>query len=458
MDATVQSWERRELGSFFHTFSDLASLREDGPAIVEKGDGAYIFDTAGKRYFEGNSGLWNMTLGFSETRLAAVAARQYTQFPGYHTFFGRNSKPTVALAERMLELAPVPMSRVFFTNSGSDANESVIKLLWMMWAAEGQPRRRKLLTRKNAYHGATVMASALTGKDYVRAFGLPNAEIVTLDCPHSWRFALPGESDEDYSARLAARLEQQILAEGPETIAGMFAEPVMGAGGVIVPPDGYFRMIQPVLQRYGIPLVADEVICGFGRTGHLWGAQAVGLRPDIIVASKSMSAGYFPMGAVMLSADMDKRATAACELWEEFPHGYTTGGHPVGCAISLEAIRIITEEGILDNIRAVGPVFQAGLRTLAEHPMVGEARGLGLMGALEMVADKKTKTAYAGEYRVGDRIAKAARDLGFIIRPLGASVVLAPPFIATLDQIGQLLDVLKQILDDVHADVSRHHA
>jgi 4-aminobutyrate--pyruvate transaminase len=458
MDTAMQSWERRELGSFFHTFTDLASLREDGPAIVDKGEGAYVFDTAGKRYFEGNSGLWNMTLGFSETRLAEAAARQYAQFPGYHTFFGRNSKPTVALAERMLELSPVPMSRVFFTNSGSDANESVIKLLWMMWAAEGQPQRRKLLTRKNAYHGATVMASALTGKDYVRAFGLPNADIITLDCPHSWRFALPGESDEEYSARLADRLEQQILAEGPETIAGMFAEPIMGAGGVIVPPDGYFRMIQPVLQRYGIPLIADEVICGFGRTGNLWGSQTVGLKPDIIVASKSMSAGYFPMGAVMLSADIDRRATAASEIWEEFPHGYTTGGHPVGCAISLEAIRIITEDGVLENIRKVGTVFQAGLRKLAGHPMVGEARGVGLMGALEMVSDKKSKAAYAGEFRVGDRIAKAARELGFIIRPLGASVVLAPPFISTQEQIEQLLDVLQQILDDVHAGIGKRAA
>ncbi|QND53311.1 aminotransferase class III-fold pyridoxal phosphate-dependent enzyme [Phyllobacterium sp. 628] len=458
MDTTVQSWERREVGSFFHTFSDLASLREDGPAIVEKGEGAYIVDTAGKRYFEGNSGLWNMTLGFSETRLAEVAARQYAEFPGYHTFFGRNSKPTVALAERMIALAPVPMSRVFFTNSGSDANESAIKLLWMMWAAEGQPQRRKLLTRKNAYHGATVMAAALTAKDYNRAFGLPSAEIVTLDCPHSWRNALPGESDEEYSARLASRLEQQIIAEGPETIAGMFAEPIMGAGGVIVPPHGYFRMIQPVLKRYGIPLVADEVICGFGRSGNLWGSQTVGLEPAIIVASKSMSAGYFPMGAVMLSADIDKRATAASEMWEEFPHGYTTGGHPVGCAISLEAIRIITEEGVLDNIRKVGPLFQAGLRKLAEHPMVGEARGVGLMGALEMVADKKTKTAHAAEYRVGDRIAKAARDLGFIIRPLGASVVLAPPFISTQEQIEALLDVLQRILDDVHSGICKHAA
>lgn len=451
MNGAAQSWERRELGSFFHTFTDLASLREDGPVVIERGEGPYIFDTTGRRYFEGNSGLWNMTLGFSEARLSDAAARQYDQLSGYHTFFGRNSKPTIALAERMLELAPRPMSRVFFTNSGSEANESVVKLLWLIWAAEGQPGRRKLLTRKNAYHGATVMASALTGKGYVEAFGLPNADIVMLDCPHTWRFAMPGESDEEYSARLAGRLEATIIAEGPETIAGMFAEPIMGAGGVIVPPEGYFRQIQPVLRKYGIPLIADEVICGFGRTGRLWGSQAVGLEPDIIVASKSMSAGYFPMGAVMLSDDIDRRATAASEAWEEFPHGFTTGGHPVGCAISLEAIQLIAEGGALENVQAVGELFQMGLRRLTEHPLVGEARGMGLMGALEMVSDKKTKAAFPGELRIGELIAKAARERGFIIRPLGSSVVLAPPFISTRNQIEELLDVLKQVLDEVQA-------
>ncbi|HEV7250147.1 MAG TPA: aminotransferase [Shinella sp.] len=454
MTIAAQSWERREATSFFHTFTDLPSLKADGPVIIDHGDGPYIVDTAGRRYFEGNSGLWNMTLGFSEQRLSDAALRQYREFPGYHTFFGRNTKPTVELAERMLALAPVAMSRVFFTNSGSEANESIVKLLWMMWAAEGKPQRRKLLTRKNAYHGATVMASALTGKDYVKAFGLPGPEVVTVDCPHAWRFGLPGESDEEFAARLAANLESRILQEGPETIAGMFAEPVMGAGGVIVPPATYFARIQPILKKYGIPLIADEVICGFGRTGSLWGAEAVGQEPDIIVASKSMSAGYFPMGAVMLSTDIDRRATAASEAFEEFPHGFTTGGHPVGCAISLEAIRIITQEGVFENVKSVSETFQAGLRALADHPMIGEARGLGLMGALETVADKKTKEPFAGSLRIGERIAKEARDRGFIIRPLGSSVVLAPPFISTHSQIEALLAVLKDVLDVVHGAVN----
>jgi adenosylmethionine-8-amino-7-oxononanoate aminotransferase len=274
-----------------------------------------------------------------------------------------------------------------------------------------------------------------------------------LDCPHAWRFAESGESEQEFASRLAKSLEQRILAEGPETIAGMFAEPVMGAGGVIVPPANYFAEIQPVLKRYDIPLVADEVICGFGRTGSLWGSIAVGQIPDIVVASKSMSAGYFPMGAVMLSADMDRRASAASSMWEEFPHGYTTGGHPVGCAVSLEAIRIITEEGVFKNVVNVGEAFQAGLRALADHPMIGDVRGLGLMGALETVSDKKAKQSFSGDLRVGERIAQEARDRGFIIRPLGSSVVLAPPFISTQSQIDDLLAVLKEVLDVVYKQV-----
>ncbi|MDQ0469177.1 aminotransferase [Labrys wisconsinensis] len=458
MNAPAQSWERREIGSFFHTFTDLPSLREAGPVVFARGEGAYVQDTAGRRYFEANSGLWNMTLGFSEARLAEVARRQYAALPGYHTFFGRNSGPTVELAERMLALAPVPMSRVFFTNSGSEANESVVKLLWLMWAGEGQPRRRKLITRRNAYHGATVMASSLTGKDYVGAFGLPGPEIVTLGCPHAWRCAAPGEDETAFVRRLAAELEATIRAEGPDTIAGMFAEPVMGAGGVIVPPAGYFAAIQPILRGHGIPLVADEVICGFGRTGELWGSLAVGLLPDIVVASKSMSAGYFPMGAVMLSPEIDRRVTAACEAWEEFPHGFTTGGHPVGCAISLEAIRIITEDGILENVRSVGARFQEGLRTLARHPLVGEARGIGLMGALEMVSDKETRAPCPGEWRIGERIARMAGERGMIIRPLGSSVVLAPPFISSAQQIDDLVGVLGAILDEIEAGRGRQAA
>ena len=458
MKPDQQSWERREKAAFFHTFTDLPTIHEDGATVIERGEGIYVFDTAGRRYLEGNAGLWNMTLGFSEKRLAEAARRQYDALPGYHTFFARNTKPAIELAERVRALSPMPMGRVFFTNSGSESNESVIKLLWMIWASEGQPKRRKLITRKNAYHGATVMTANLTGKDYVRAFGPPSPEVIMADCPHAWRYALPDESDEAFSARLAASLERTIEAEGPETIAGFFAEPIMGAGGVLIPPKGYFPAIQKVLKKYAIPLVSDEVICGFGRSGEVWGAETVGMVPDIMVASKSISAGYFPMGAVMLSKSIDERLSAACEPWAEFPLGFTTAGHPVGCAISLEAIRIILDGGVFEHLRAVSPHFMARLKALGTHPLVGEARGVGLMGALEMVADKASKASLPGPVRIGERLAHTARDRGLIIRPLGGALVIAPPFIITAGQIDELFDTLQGVLDTVHGEIRRDEA
>lgn len=444
-----ESWNERSVKSLLPTFTDLPALAADGAMVLERGEGPFVFDSAGQRYLECNSGLWNMTLGFSEKRLIAAAQRQYEEFPGYHTFFGRSSQPTVELAERLLELAPVPMSRVFFTNSGSEANESVVKLLWLMWRGQGEPQRRKLISRKNAYHGATVMASSLTGKDYVGAFGLPQPEVVMTGCPHAWRFAQPDEDDDRFAARLAAELNETILAEGPDTIAGFFAEPVMGAGGVLVPPKTYFQHIQPVLKKYDIPLVCDEVICGFGRTGNLWGAETVGCTPDILVASKSLSAGYFPMGAVLLSKDIDDRLSRAAAQWDEFPHGFTAGGHPVGCAVSLEAIRIIVDDGILDHVRNVSPTFMSRLKELGQHPLVGEARGVGLMGALELVSDKQAKTSFASELRIGERVARMAREKGFIIRPLGSSVVIAPPFIISAGQADEIFSAVREVLDDI---------
>ncbi len=456
MNLQRNSWEQREVQSFFHTFTDLPSLRAYGPTVVERGEGIYVFDVHGKRYIEGNSGLWNIVLGYDEPRLVEAATAQYKRFPAYHTFFGRNTMPTVELAERLLAIAPTPMSRVFFTNSGSEANDSVVKMLWLMHAGAGQPKRRKMISRKNAYHGTTVMTSSLTGKDYVQAFGLPLPDVLFADCPHYWRYAEPGESEAAFTSRLAQNLDKLIQKEGAETIAGFIAEPVMGAGGVVPPPAGYFPAIQTVLRKHEIPFVADEVICGFGRTGNLWGCQTYDIKPDIIVASKVLTAGYFPMGAVMLSSTIDRKLTAACERYEEFPHGFTTGGHPVGSAIALKSLEIITDGGVLENVRRVGPAFQAKLQSLADHPLVGEARGVGLMGALEIVADRKAKAAFAGDLQVGERIATAARERGLIIRPIGASVVMAPPFIITLPQIDEFFRILKETLDTVWEQVKSH--
>ena len=445
----AESWEARDLQSVLHGFSNFDTLKENGPVVMSRGEGIYVEDSHGKRYLEGNSGLWNMVVGFNHPELVKAACEQYKKFPAYHAFFGRVSEPAVALAEKLLEIAPVPMDKVFFTNSGSEANDTVVKMLWMINRGLGKPQRRKILSRTNAYHGVTSITASMTGKDYNDAFGLPLEGFLFADCPHHWRFAKDGESELEFSARCARNLEAQIEAEGPDTIAGFFAEPVMGAGGVIPPSEGYFDAIQPVLKKYHIPLIADEVICGFGRTGKLWGCQTYNIEPDILVASKCVTAGYFPMGAIMVSQSIVEKLNVAAEEFEEFPHGFTTAGHPVGCAIALKAVDIILNQGVFDNIVDVSPYFQERLRRFVSHPHIGEARGIGLMGALELVGDKASKTRFPPDQPVAERIANVALENGLICRPIGQAIVVAPPFIITHGQIDELFDKLQKTIEQV---------
>ena len=452
--APPQSWDARAQAHTLYGFTDLPSLHEHGPVVLTHGEGPYVVDVDGRRYLDGNSGLWNMVAGFNHPGLAEAAKAQYDRIGGYHAFFGRMADQTVMLSERLVEVSPFPRGKVFYTNSGSEANDTIVKMLWFLGRAEGTPEKRKILTRVNGYHGVTVAASSMTAKPYNEHFGLPLDGFLHLTCPHYWREGAEGESEAAFTARLAAELEEVIAREGAETIAGFVAEPVMGAGGVIVPPEGYFQAIQPVLRRHGIPLIADEVICGFGRTGAVWGCEAYEFMPDAIIASKALTAGYFPMGAVILGPDLSDRLQAASEAVDEFPHGFTGSGHPVGCAIALKAIDLILNEGILENARALVPRFQANLQQLADHPSIGEARGIGLMGALEAVADKGSKTPFPGEMSVGERIANACAAQGLICRPLGSAIVLCPPFILTEAQMDEMFGKLETAMTAVFAEIA----
>ena len=423
-------------------FTDLKSLNERGPLVISYGKGIYVYDIHNKKYLDANSGLWNACAGFDHPGLIEVAKKQYEKFAGYHSLFGRLSEETLELADKIIEVSPFDNGKVFFCNSGSEANDTLIKMLWMLNTYKGLPEKRKIISRINGYHGVTIGASSMTAKPYNNHFGLPLDGFVHADCPHYWKFGLENETEEDFSKRMAKNLEDLIIKEDPNLIAGFVAEPVQGAGGVIPPSKNYFDLIQPILKKYNIPFIADEVICGFGRTGNLWGCETYNIDPDIIISSKCLTAGFFPMGAVIVKKEFADTFNEVSENIEEFPHGFTAGGHPVGCAIALKAIDVIINEGLLDNVREVSPYFHDRLNEFNNYDHIGETRGVGLMAALEMVKDKNTKEPFEGHLNMGDKVANLSIDNGLICRPLGPAIVLCPQFIINKNQIDEMFDSL----------------
>ena len=442
----------RDIAYHLHPFTNLKRHEEVGPLVITRGEGVRVFDDAGKEYIEGLAGLWCAALGFSEERLAKAAHAQMTRLPMYHGFAHKSHPPVIALAERLISLAPVPMSKVFFANSGSEANDTAVKLIWYYNNALGRPDKKKLITRQRAYHGVTLMSGSLTNLPILRAgFDTPLARVVETDCPHYYRYAQPGESEEAYSDRLAANLEALILAEGPDTVAAFFAEPVMGAGGVIVPPAGYFPKIQAVLKRYDILLVADEVICGFGRTGAMWGSQTFGIEPDLIATAKGLSSGYIPISALLVSEKVFAPIKERSGELGLFGHGFTYSGHPVATAVALEVLDIFKERDILGHVRRVGAHFQRRLQELGEHPLVGEARGVGLIGALETVRDKATKEPFAPVLGMGPRLMALAHKHGLITRAMGDALAFSPPLIITEEEVDTMFARAHAALDEAHA-------
>ena len=445
----------RDIASLIHPYTNLKLHERDGPLVITRGKGIHVYDDAGKEYIEGLAGLWCVSLGFDEERLIEAATRQLRQLPFYHSFGGKSHDAAIELAERLLALAPVPMARVFFADSGSEAVDTAIKLVWYYNNALGRPRKKKIVARTKGYHGVTVATASLTGlPNNHRDFDLPIAGMLHTDCPHHYGFARDGESEEDFATRLAANLEQLILAEGPETVAAFFAEPVMGAGGVLVPPRTYFAKIQPILRKYDILFLADEVICGFGRTGNMFGCQTFDLKPDMITVAKALSAAYLPIAALMVSEPIRRAMIAESEKIGMFGHGFTYGGHPVCCAVANETLKIYGERRIVDHVREVSPRLQDGLRRLGDHPVVGEARGIGLIGALQLMRDGKKRLAFDPAAGVGAFCAKRAEVHGLILRALsGDTIAVCPPLIVNDAQIEELLRRLGLALDDTAAMV-----
>lgn len=425
--------------SLVHQQTDLDDLQNNSAILMDRGEGVRVWDIEGREYIEAMAGLWSASLGFSEKRLAEAAYQQMLKLPFYHTFFGKGHGPAAELADKLLSIAPANMARVLFQCSGSEANDAAIKLVWYYNAMRGKPEKRKLIGRVRGYHGNTVASASLSGQPHMYAgFGLPLPGFLHIDNPNYYRFAEPDESEEAYSARLAAKLEELILAEGPETIGALFAEPVQGGGGAITPPKGYFEAIQPILKRHDILLVADEVICGFGRTGAMWGSETYGMKPDLMCCAKQLSAAYQPISALMISEPIHQALLQGSREFGSFGHGFTYGGHPVACAVALETLRIYEERDIVGQVVAVSQTFLSGLESFRDHPLVGDVRGVGLIAGVELMQDKASKTPFAPSVKAGPMVERACLENGLIVRAIGDRIAFTPPLIITEDEIVEM--------------------
>ncbi|HUA77402.1 MAG TPA: aspartate aminotransferase family protein [Acetobacteraceae bacterium] len=448
----------RDIANALHPYTDLKAHLETGPLVITRGKGVRVWDESGKEYIESVAGLWCASLGFDNERLVEAAARQMRKLPFYHAFTAKSHEPLIDLSEMLIERAPVPMSKVFFANSGSEANDSAIKMIWYFNNALGRPKKKKIIGRLKGYHGITVAAASLTGLPANhRSFDVPLPGFVHTITPHFYHGANPGESEDEFATRCADELEKLILAEGPDTIAAMFAEPVMGAGGVIVPPRGYFPKIQAVLSKHDILLVADEVICGFGRTGNYWGSQTLEIRPDILTCAKALSSSFLPISAVMVNERVFQGLADESHKIGTFGHGFTYSGHPVSAAVAIETLKIYDETDIIGHVRRVGPHMQQELRRrFAGHELVGEVRGVGLIAALELVEDKETRKNFDPARKIGASCTKLLEKHGVIGRLMaGDTMGLSPPLIITEAEVDEMLTRIGHALDELAVELRR---
>ena len=444
MTSTPETNRQKDIAYALHPYTNLAAHEEQGPLVITRGEGIYVWDDNGNQYLEGLAGLWCVSLGFSEPRLAEAAAGQFADLPYSHTFAHRSTEPVIELSERLISIAPKPMARAFFLNSGSEAIDTAIKFAWYYNNGRGLKAKKKIISRLRGYHGVTVAGGSLTAIPLMQNdFDLPLERMIQTDTPHFYRFGDAGESEEQFATRLADSLEQLILAEGPETVAAFVAEPVMGAGGVILPPASYFQKIQAVLDKYDVLMVADEVICGFGRTGNMWGCETYGIKPDMVTCAKQLSSGYLPISALMISDKIYDVFKEQSRKHGALGMGYTYGGHPVCSAVALETLKIYQERDMIGHVQSVAPRFLERLAELSASSIVGEARGVGLIAALELVEDKATRAQFPVEAKAATALAASALARGLIVRGLPGDVVgICPPMIIETSQIDELFDKL----------------
>ena len=449
----------RDIETVIHPYTNLARHREVGPTILNEGRGIYLYDDSGKRYIEGMAGLWCTALGYGNEEIVDAAATAMRKVSFTHAFSGKSHDGVIELSEKLKEISPVPASKVLFGTSGSEANDMQIKLSWYYNNARGKREKKKIISRVRGYHGVTIASASLTGLPWVQTdFDLPIANVFHTSCPHHYRFGQDGESEEAFAARMAQDLEDLILREGPDTIAAFIAEPIMGAGGVIVPPKGYFEKVNAILAQYDIRFISDEVICGFGRTGKWFGTETFGMKAQSISMAKAITSAYFPMSALTIEEDLYQAMLDESRKLGTFGHGYTYTAHPVGCAVALKTIEIYQRDKIIENAAKMAPLFQSRLRKLADHPLVGEARGTGLIGAIELVADKASKRPFDPKRMVGATAVNTMQELGLIVRNIQDSVAFCPPLIITTDEVHEMFDIVERGLDQMEAWVRKEGA
>jgi putrescine aminotransferase len=436
---------------YLHPATDHRALAEIGARIIVRGDGIYVWDSEGNRILDAMSGLWCVNVGYGRRELAEAAYRQLTTLPFYNSFFNTSNVPAIALGSKLAQISPPGFNYVFFTGSGSEGNDTIVRMARRYWDLLGQPQRKVIISRRNAYHGSTVAGASLGGMDAMHAQGdLPIPNIVHIEQPYHFDNG-GGMPRDEYGVLAARRLEEKIRELGPERVAAFIGEPVQGAGGVIIPPDTYWPEIQRICDRYGILLVSDEVICGFGRLGHWFGCERMGTRPDLITFAKGVTSGYIPLGGVLVG---ERVAKTLIEKGEEFTHGFTYSGHPVACAVALENIAIIERERLVSRVRDdIDPHLKRHFEALQDHPLVGQAEACGMMAALVLVKNKSPLERFAEELKVGMVCRGHMFGNGIVMRAVGDRMIIAPPLVITRSQIDEMVALIRRCLDLTLKDV-----
>ena len=449
MDGFGNSPAARDKAFLVHPMTNLKKHLDIGPTILTGGSGVRVTDDAGREYIEGMAGLWCTSLGYGEERLVDAAVRQMRKLPYVQQFRHMSHNPGIDLAEKLIGIAPEGITKAFFVNSGSEANDTIVKFVRFYHNAIGKPEKKKIIARQKGYHGTTLVAASLSGLPHMHAaFDLPIADVKHTDCPHYYRYGEGGESEEDFATRMADNLEKLILEEGPETVAAFFAEPVMGAGGVIVPPRTYFEKVQAVLKKYDVLFVADEVICGFARTGQMFGSQTYDIKPDFMTVAKALSSAYLPIAGVLMREEIFQAMADQAGKLGILGHGYTYSGHPVASAVALETLKIYEEIDIVSKVQATSRTFMSALESFHDHPLVGETRGVGLVGALELVVDKATRAPVDAKGPAPDYLYDQVMAAGLITRPIGNAIAFCPPLIISPADVEEMFARFRRALDE----------